>query len=583
MYEKLAEALDALMGTFYKILKINLTEDSFSIIKNQENENQLESIPKEKKLSEWFINFAKNGFIYDADIDIYKAKTNIEYLRSFFKEKNKYNKKENFRLRYRRKADSSYEWVTMEIIPAENYSNENQFCLLYIQNINDSYIQELETQRQLEHFCNFDTLTGLNNFYSYRQACIKYSQNNITDSIGIIFSDLNGLKIVNDTYGHEAGNEYIRAFSKLLQNIFFQADNYRISGDEFISIFTNIDENIFITAEKKLLDKLNEDKIPIASIGWAWEKNPEFIENVAQKAERVMYQSKHNFYKIHPEYKRGVVEESYQKEINAIIQNLSLSYTLLGTINLEDNRYKILKRDEKEKLPIASNYKDFINLVIEQFLMDDFKNSIKNFCSIENLRESLQNNMVTSCDFKLKNGKWIQTTFRKIETIDNLPYKVIFYTEEIDSMKSKRLDNDKSIRDEYQILEGLGKSYTVISLIDIKMRKMLVYKNNGLPEDLIKEIDKHDYDTAMEWFTNKYVVEEDRKEFLRETKLDNIITKLEKEERINIYFRTKKEFHGGTDITFSKFYFYRPLKGSNKIVYAAKNITNSIKKYKQNY
>ncbi|MCR5607012.1 MAG: GGDEF domain-containing protein [Treponema sp.] len=580
MYEKLAEALDALMGTFYKILKINLTKDSFSIIKNKENETQLKAIPKDNKLSEWFINFANKGFIYEADIDIYKAKTNIEYLRRFFKEKNNSNKKETFRLRYRRKSDTSYEWVTMEIIPAENYSDENQLCILFIQDINDSYIHELETQRQLEHFCNFDTLTGLNNFYSYRQACIKYSQNNITDSIGIIFSDLNGLKIVNDTYGHEAGNEYIRAFSKLLQNIFFQADNYRISGDEFISIFINIDENVFITAEKKLLDKLNEDKIPIASIGWAWEKDPEFIENVAQKAERIMYQSKHNFYKMHPEYKRGVVEESYQKEINAIIQNLSLSYTMLGTINLEDNRYKILKRDEKEKLPLASSYSDFTNLVIEQLLMEDFKCQIKKFCSIENLRESLQNSMATSCDFKLKNGKWIQTTFRKIESIDNLPYKVIFYTEEIDSTKSKKLDNDKSIRDEYQILEGLGKSYTVISLIDIKMRKMLVYKNNGLPADLMKEIDNHDYDIAMEWFTNKYVIEEDRKEFLEETKLDNIIKRLEKEERINIYFRTTKEFHGGKDITFSKFYFYRPLKGSNKIVYAAKNITNSINQYK---
>lgn len=49
---------------------------------------------------------------------------------------------------------------------------------------------------------------------------------------GIIFADLNGLKICNDTKGHKAGDELLKKAAALLKEIFNEDEIYRSGGDE---------------------------------------------------------------------------------------------------------------------------------------------------------------------------------------------------------------------------------------------------------------------------------------------------------------------------------------------------------------
>ena len=54
-------------------------------------------------------------------------------------------------------------------------------------------------------------------------------------------ADINNLKYVNDTYGHELGDEYIKGCCRIICNIFEESQVYRIGGDEFVVILKDSD------------------------------------------------------------------------------------------------------------------------------------------------------------------------------------------------------------------------------------------------------------------------------------------------------------------------------------------------------
>lgn len=121
-----SEAFTAICASYTKILKINLKEDSYQIIKTIESEKD-ESQGFSDKLSDWLTKFAKSGAVFEADLENYLEKTNIDYIKNYFKEHDK-----EFVLRYRRKINNSFCNVVMEIMPSVNYSEEKQEFYLYV-------------------------------------------------------------------------------------------------------------------------------------------------------------------------------------------------------------------------------------------------------------------------------------------------------------------------------------------------------------------------------------------------------------------------------------------------------------------
>lgn len=83
----------------------------------------------------------------------------------------------------------------------------------------------------------YTDVTGIKNKLAYQTQLNRLNEGRDTFSVGVVMFDLNNLKIVNDTQGHEMGDCYIEAFSSLLS--YLQNDRisaYRIGGDEFAMI-----------------------------------------------------------------------------------------------------------------------------------------------------------------------------------------------------------------------------------------------------------------------------------------------------------------------------------------------------------
>lgn len=127
-----------LLKTYDKILKVNLTQDSYSIIK-YDIEAEKELVSSSKHISEWFLTFVLSGNVYFEDLETYKKYTSLSYLQEFFKANN------NHWVQYRRKYGDKFCWCEMLMLKAEDYTDDNQEIYLFVKKINEVSNEELNS------------------------------------------------------------------------------------------------------------------------------------------------------------------------------------------------------------------------------------------------------------------------------------------------------------------------------------------------------------------------------------------------------------------------------------------------------
>lgn len=152
-------------------------------------------------------------------------------------------------------------------------------------------------QRQIEYLSYNDYLTGL-----YNRRYIEESLNyyNYTEHLPllIMYLDVNGLKLVNDTFGHNLGDDLLVSVSSILREVSDKGCILgRIGGDEFILIKPNAsldDGERLKQAILKRCDEVNSDKIVISvAIGYGYKMNlHQELKVVQSDAENLMYQDK---------------------------------------------------------------------------------------------------------------------------------------------------------------------------------------------------------------------------------------------------------------------------------------------------
>ena len=86
-------------------------------------------------------------------------------------------------------------------------------------------------------------MTGLLNRRAYEEDCVNMQEEGMVSQVSILMMDVNGLKTVNDTYGHLAGDELIIAAAKCIQTaVGTLGKAYRIGGDEFVVLLLGKEE-----------------------------------------------------------------------------------------------------------------------------------------------------------------------------------------------------------------------------------------------------------------------------------------------------------------------------------------------------
>ena len=144
---------------------------------------------------------------------------------------------------------------------------------------------------QLQQISKHDALTGLLNRQTYYHDVSKH----VNGIKCIISIDMNGLKIVNDTDGHEAGDKALVNIAKaLIEATSTKERVYRMGGDEFIVLSKRNKEDVEILVDRIRL-KMKENKCNV-SIGYAYRVTGMKYGEAFKVADEMMYIEKNKYY-----------------------------------------------------------------------------------------------------------------------------------------------------------------------------------------------------------------------------------------------------------------------------------------------
>ncbi len=145
---------------------------------------------------------------------------------------------------------------------------------------------------------NLDELTGVKNKHAYvemEKILNTRIEEKYTPSFAICVFDLNGLKEINDTYGHQEGDRFIKHGCDTICRIFKHSPAYRVGGDEFVVIaqgydYLNIDALMLKMRKHNMRNKQKGDVVIAA--GMSRFKGNETVADVFKRADEEMYRNK---------------------------------------------------------------------------------------------------------------------------------------------------------------------------------------------------------------------------------------------------------------------------------------------------
>lgn len=133
-----------LMEAYIKVLRINLTDDTYDEIKVNDAERDAAQGYEPTSIRTWLVQFAASGNVYEEDLARYNLFTNIDYLRHMFAEG-----KESASVLYRRRTDNgTFRWVRMTIRKSYDYAPASEMAMLYVADVNDEIEMSHEIAEQ---------------------------------------------------------------------------------------------------------------------------------------------------------------------------------------------------------------------------------------------------------------------------------------------------------------------------------------------------------------------------------------------------------------------------------------------------
>ena len=168
----------------------------------------------------------------------------------------------------------------------------------------EEMVQRIREQKQelgsVKQMAFTDPLTGVKNKYAYLEV-MKRVDSGIADGsvteFGVIVFDLNGLKEINDTRGHEEGDQFIQRGCKCICRAFSHSPVYRIGGDEFVVLLEGEDyanRNALLPEFDKLMEEhlLTGDVVISTGIAVFSAEQDADVSSVFGRADQRMYDRK---------------------------------------------------------------------------------------------------------------------------------------------------------------------------------------------------------------------------------------------------------------------------------------------------
>lgn len=226
-------------------------------------------------------------------------------------------------------------------------------------------------RRRIEHERDYDILTGLYNRQAFQRVCENlFAKPETLGHAALLMTDLDNLKTINDTYGHDWGDQYLRQTGRCLAASTPPGTlSARLSGDEFMLLLYGYDSREAVREELEKLRAALQDSASILpsgselhisiSGGVAWYPEDSTDFNTLKKyADFAMYQVKHSRKGEMKEFDIGMYnQEAYamqtRNEFEQMLRDQAVSYHFQPIFSARNGRaiaYEALMRPEMPTL-----------------------------------------------------------------------------------------------------------------------------------------------------------------------------------------------------------------------------------------
>jgi diguanylate cyclase (GGDEF)-like protein len=173
-----------------------------------------------------------------------------------------------------------------------------------VKKANNVIAQLAKQVKELEETSNLDSLTKVYN----RRALSSYlheicSRENVNYEIHVLILDIDDFKVINDTYGHIAGDKILIFIANILRKTLRDGDRiFRYGGEEFVIVLNRIDAILCKSITTRLLELVRKNKLiyknqsmsVTTSIGTTCFKTGDTEDSLMNRADKALYKAKNN-------------------------------------------------------------------------------------------------------------------------------------------------------------------------------------------------------------------------------------------------------------------------------------------------
>lgn len=271
-----------------------------------------------------------------------------------------------------------------------------------------------------------DSLTNVSNRVSYKKDIISLDEE-MPEEFTCIYIDVNELHIINNKYGHAAGDEMLIFIANALKNTFYGHKIYRMGGDEFLVFVSGADqENI-----KRSIDVFTaeiETKNYHVAIGVSYRYRNSNTEELVAEAEKRMYEAKAQYYQA--KEKKSVSNDDDKKykmiktgilEIDTMLSVLKEHYNGIYRVSLQtDTARRILMPSYLGYNETEENFSKLLSKYIEEMVHPDYHRSVMSFLNYDAIKRHLSEGETPKISYKKNGGENVILSVYKLGDEENI-------------------------------------------------------------------------------------------------------------------------------------------------------------------
>ena len=268
-----------------------------------------------------------------------------------------------------------------------------------------------------------DSLTGALNRVAYKSDLVAFDEEQETN-FSCIYIDVNELHIINNKYGHTAGDEMLIYIANTLKEVFYGHKVYRMGGDEFLVFCQNTEKDSVKKSIEVFKEQLLSKNYHVA-VGLSFRAQNTDTEKLVKEAELRMYEEKAEYYQNKQQAAATTSDKDYIQlktgilEIDTMLSILKENYNGIYRVSLDTDKARrilmpaYLKYNENEE-HFSQLFSNFVIETVEP----DYHRAVMSFLNYEALKHQLMDGKIPKITFKKNNGESVLLSVYKLSDTD---------------------------------------------------------------------------------------------------------------------------------------------------------------------